>query len=41
MRKILISLIVILLLVVGYLITFRGLNVLGINVASFTQQFQN
>ncbi len=37
MRKILISLIVILLLVVGYLITFRGLNVLGINVASFAQ----
>ena len=37
MRKILISILIILLLVVGYMVMFRGLEVLGMNVLSITQ----
>lgn len=37
MRKILISILIALLLVAGYLVTFKGLNVLGLDVLSFEQ----
>ncbi len=34
MRKILISILIVLLLAVGYLVIFKGLNILGIDILS-------